>query len=505
VGALAGAFFMPTYVGAQTITVTSYPTELEAGGKVTISWTIQGLTGRLTHNHVHWGPSPATVDKYSTPHLLRGTSFSAVFTAPSAGGKIYFRVHAIVDGKNIYSSILAIEVAAPVIDFRPQVQTPTISPTGGPFTTRTIQVQLSCATSDASIFYTTDGTIPTESSHLYSLPFLLGISSGTSVTVKARAFKVGMKPSEVATATYTYSPEDKYEQDDNWQSPSIPKFFPKADTFLNGSTYSIQPEYRIQRRSIYPGNDPDWIKFTLSKTCRFVAVLTSLDPSVHLPETKDVVVHMKKKIKQDGREVWVDEIKKPSNKTNPVEDRYHRPILEWFLVTEDLGPIGQLRSDLQRICYYFQLNNSNPIEEYLVSMAAFPKSPENDPYEIYDGPTPHGWLQIGDGTNLVQIRQLYLSGGREDTDWAWFRITKRTKITLTCVAIPGNKGQMTIQILGPNNMNQKFQDTLSIKTDDPAELTKERSIDDPGIYYIKITGPQTTIYILKVEMDRPEP
>lgn len=62
-------------------------------------------------------------------------------------------------------------------------------------------VTLTCATDGAAIYYTTDGSDPTESSALYTGPIL--ISSTT--TIKARAYKADLDPSAIATATYTYA------------------------------------------------------------------------------------------------------------------------------------------------------------------------------------------------------------------------------------------------------------------------------------------------------------
>ena len=80
------------------------------------------------------------------------------------------------------------------------VATPTISISG---TTATI----SCATSGATIYYTTNGNTPTTSSTQYSSPITL---SG-ACTIKAIAVKSGMTTSQVAQATYT--PSSSYDSD----------------------------------------------------------------------------------------------------------------------------------------------------------------------------------------------------------------------------------------------------------------------------------------------------
>ncbi|MDE6535067.1 MAG: chitobiase/beta-hexosaminidase C-terminal domain-containing protein [Muribaculaceae bacterium] len=67
-------------------------------------------------------------------------------------------------------------------------------------------VTITCGTEGAKIYYTTNGTTPTQSSNLYTAPFTIT----EDVTVKARAFYEGndgkkMNPSEVVTKEYRFS------------------------------------------------------------------------------------------------------------------------------------------------------------------------------------------------------------------------------------------------------------------------------------------------------------
>ena len=78
------------------------------------------------------------------------------------------------------------------------VATPSFSVAEGTYTSAQT-VAISCATSGATIYYTTDGNTPTTSSSVYSSA--LTISETT--TVKAMAVKEGMNNSAVASATYT--------------------------------------------------------------------------------------------------------------------------------------------------------------------------------------------------------------------------------------------------------------------------------------------------------------
>ena len=78
------------------------------------------------------------------------------------------------------------------------VETPTFDPEAGSY--KTFQsVTINCATEDATIHYTVDGSEPTESSPVYGE----AIAVQSTTTIKAIAMKDGMANSAVAEATYT--------------------------------------------------------------------------------------------------------------------------------------------------------------------------------------------------------------------------------------------------------------------------------------------------------------
>jgi hypothetical protein len=82
------------------------------------------------------------------------------------------------------------------------VATPSFSPTGGLFFAP-LDVEITTATDDADIYYTLDGSEPTQESNLYTSP----INIATTTTLRARAFKDGLEPSNVATALYEFPVE----------------------------------------------------------------------------------------------------------------------------------------------------------------------------------------------------------------------------------------------------------------------------------------------------------
>ena len=76
--------------------------------------------------------------------------------------------------------------------------TPTFSPGGGTYSTAQ-SVTLTSSTTDAAIYYTTDGSTPTTSSIVYRGP----VSVSTTTTLKAIAISPGYPQSAVASAIYT--------------------------------------------------------------------------------------------------------------------------------------------------------------------------------------------------------------------------------------------------------------------------------------------------------------
>ncbi|MFC5861893.1 chitobiase/beta-hexosaminidase C-terminal domain-containing protein [Acidicapsa dinghuensis] len=98
------------------------------------------------------------------------------------------------------SSSSAVSSASYVI--APQLATPAFSVAGGTYAT-TQTVSISEATSGSTIYYTTNGTVPTTSSTVYSGPTTIGATE----TIEALAVKSGYTNSTVAVAAYTIAAE----------------------------------------------------------------------------------------------------------------------------------------------------------------------------------------------------------------------------------------------------------------------------------------------------------
>ncbi|MFA6720667.1 MAG: chitobiase/beta-hexosaminidase C-terminal domain-containing protein [Candidatus Cloacimonadaceae bacterium] len=82
------------------------------------------------------------------------------------------------------------------------VATPHFAPLYGDIDTAT-EINIQCSTLNADIYYTLDGSEPTQASTLYSEGFTI-LQTG-EVTLKARAYRSNWNPSEIAETSYTVS------------------------------------------------------------------------------------------------------------------------------------------------------------------------------------------------------------------------------------------------------------------------------------------------------------
>lgn len=87
------------------------------------------------------------------------------------------------------------------------VATPTDSPGSGSYAD-SVAVTLSCATSGASVYYTTDSSTPDATKTLYSSPFTLTVTT----TVKAIGIKSGYTDSGILNSGYTIVPSQQLQQ-----------------------------------------------------------------------------------------------------------------------------------------------------------------------------------------------------------------------------------------------------------------------------------------------------
>ena len=129
---------------------------------------------------------------YTTAANGTWVKVSAEFKAPADATDFVFEFRTYKNATVIYDNASLIEAGG-----TPVSSTPTITPASGNITGPTA-VTIT-AGEGASIYYTTNGSEPTNASTAYTAPF--NVSATT--TVKAIAYETGKNPSSVATATYT--------------------------------------------------------------------------------------------------------------------------------------------------------------------------------------------------------------------------------------------------------------------------------------------------------------
>ena len=122
-------------------------------------------------------------------------------------------------------------------------------------------VTITCSTSGATIRYTLDGTTPTENSTAYSCP--IAISDDTTITV--RAWKGGMNPSVVVSATYTYDVSQGAPKGDYFADPIIITGMDGSRTIPDNLLYTVEsgePWHTINNGSYYYQYHTIWYQWT---------------------------------------------------------------------------------------------------------------------------------------------------------------------------------------------------------------------------------------------------
>jgi sugar lactone lactonase YvrE len=152
---------------------------------------------------LNWDPVSG-VDEYKIfRSTTAGTSYSEIATV---SGSVYsYEASGLLNGTTYYFTVKSsapggdsggsIEASATTTA---QVATPSANPAGGSVVYGAM-VALNTSESGASIYYTTDGSVPTDSSTPYSSP--IGVTS--DITIKAIAVNSGMVDSEVMSEHYT--------------------------------------------------------------------------------------------------------------------------------------------------------------------------------------------------------------------------------------------------------------------------------------------------------------
>ena len=184
------------------------------------------IYGQSGSNIIKFGTSPELNTLVCESDGVKITSYTSVMRFNSANNNLRFRYFK----STSYTNQQVVQLYRKNDGGQQQetVATPTFNPAGGTYY-EPQSVTISCTTEGATIYYTTDGSEPTENSQQYSFGVSLNISETT--TLKAKAFKDGYNASAIAEATYTI--EDS-------PTVSTPTFSPAEGSFITVQTVSIE-------------------------------------------------------------------------------------------------------------------------------------------------------------------------------------------------------------------------------------------------------------------------
>ena len=179
-----------TQGSSATNTITA---SLVSGSPQPVSFSASGLPSGASASFSQKTCSPTCSSLLTITTAASTPPGSYTITVTGTGGEV---TKPTTVSLTVSSQAITPTVAAPTIT--PTGAVPAIAPNGGSFT-GSVSVTLQTATSGALIFYTTDGSTPTQSSTLYTGAFTLT----SSATVNAIAFQSGSNPSAQASANFT--------------------------------------------------------------------------------------------------------------------------------------------------------------------------------------------------------------------------------------------------------------------------------------------------------------
>ncbi len=165
---------------------------------------------------------PAVLYAFDPDDLSNILYESDTKSSDAAGPANKFSVPVVTNGKVYVAAYREVDVYG-LLNTTPTAAAPVITPDGGAFSSSQ-SVTLSSATTNATIFYTLNGTTPTTSSTQYTGP----ITISADTTLRAIATASGDAQSNMSSATFTFSS----------QTPPV-SFSPAAGTYTNAQTVTL--------------------------------------------------------------------------------------------------------------------------------------------------------------------------------------------------------------------------------------------------------------------------
>ncbi len=184
-GMTESAFVSATYtISSGTVASPVFSPASGTSGAAPFHVTLSSTTSDATITYTTDGSTPTTSSPVYTGTLALSTTGST--TVKALGAK---------------SGMANSTVSSATYTVTPStVATPTITPSSGTSGAAPLYVYVYSSTSEATIYYTTNGTTPTTTSSVYTGS--ISLSSYGSTTVRAIAAKSGMTNSAIASATY---------------------------------------------------------------------------------------------------------------------------------------------------------------------------------------------------------------------------------------------------------------------------------------------------------------
>jgi hypothetical protein len=163
---------------------------------------------------INWNNKPGVANSV----LLEGTLVSTgTWYELSSPAFSEFIIAAVEDGKQQITLVAKGKTATPgnrawisgkewrasslLINYEPQVEAPAFNPKPGEYIA-TVDVEITSATPDAAIYYTIDGTQPTDASNAY----IEKLTLTETTTLKAIGYAEGLKPSMISIGQYLINP-----------------------------------------------------------------------------------------------------------------------------------------------------------------------------------------------------------------------------------------------------------------------------------------------------------
>lgn len=119
-GAVWFHFGLPGWPTPKTgvVAVISHPASVEAGESFVISWQVNPSEPvMIPHTAIHYGPEsradigyPGLTPEFNLGNFKTPDVFTSVITAPQNPGKLYFRAHAIIEDREVWTEELIIDV-----------------------------------------------------------------------------------------------------------------------------------------------------------------------------------------------------------------------------------------------------------------------------------------------------------------------------------------------------------------------------------------------------------